>query len=46
MDIPQYQIEAVARRVMLDILAPYENGRGQRNLPNERNSGKREVKVE
>lgn len=31
-DIPQYQIEAIARRILPDILAFYESEEGQREF--------------
>ena len=48
-DIPQYQIEAIARCIMPDILAFYESEEGQREFAEwkERRKGsKREAKTE
>ena len=48
-DIPQYQIEAIARCIMPDILAFYESEEGQRELANwkeQREGSKREAKTE
>lgn len=48
-DIPQYQIEAIARCIMPDILAFYESEEGQRKFAEwkERREGsKREAKTE
>ena len=48
-DIPQYQIEAIARCIMPDILAFYESEKGQREFTEwkERREGsKREAETE
>ena len=48
-DIPQYQIEAVARCIMPDILAFYESEEGQRKFAEwkeRRETEKREAKTE
>lgn len=48
-DIPQYQIEAIARCIMPDILAFYESEEGQREFAKwkERREGsKREARTE
>ena len=48
-DIPQYQIEAIARCIMPDILAFYESEEGQREFAEwkeQREGSKREVKTE
>ena len=48
-DIPQYQIEAIARCIMPDILAFYESEEGQRSFAEwkeQRKGSKREVKTE
>ena len=48
-DIPQYQIEAVARCIMPDILAFYESEEGQREFAEwkeRREAEKREAKTE
>ena len=48
-DIPQYQIEAIARCIMPDILAFYESEEGQREFAEwkeRREAGKREAKTE
>ena len=48
-DIPQYQIEAIARCIMPDILAFYESEEGQREFAEwkERREGsKREARTE
>ena len=48
-DIPQYQIEAIARCIMPDILAFYESEEGQREFAEwkeQRKGSKREVKTE
>ena len=47
-DIPQYQIEAVARCIMPDILAFYESEEGQREVAEwkeRREAEKREAKT-
>ena len=48
-DIPQYQIEAVARCIMPDILAFYESEEGQREFAKwkeQREGSKREAETE
>ena len=48
-DIPQYQIEAIARCLMPDILAFYESEEGQREFAKwkeQREAEKREAKTE
>lgn len=48
-DIPQYQIEAIARCIMPDILAFYESEEGQREFAEwkeRRETEKRETKTE
>lgn len=48
-DIPQYQIEAVARCIMPDILAFYESEEGQREFAEwkeRREAEKREARTE
>ena len=48
-DIPQYQIEAIARCLMPDILAFYKSEEGQREFAEwkeQRKGSKREVKTE
>ena len=48
-DIPQYQIEAIARCIMPDILAFYESEEGQREFAEwkeRRETEKREAKTE
>lgn len=48
-DIPQYQIEAIARCIMPDILAFYESEEGQREFAKwkeQREGSKREAKTE
>lgn len=48
-DIPQYQIEAIARCIMPDILAFYESEEGQREFAEwkeRREAEKREAKTE
>ena len=48
-DIPQYQIEAIARCIMPDILAFYESEEGQREFAKwkeRRETEKRETKTE
>lgn len=48
-DIPQYQIEAIARCIMPDILAFYESEEGQREFAKwkeQREAEKREAKTE
>lgn len=48
-DIPQYQIEAIARCLMPDILAFYESEEGQREFAEwkkRRETEKRETKTE
>lgn len=48
-DIPQYQIEAIARCIMPDILAFYESEEGQRKFAEwkeRRETEKREAKTE
>lgn len=48
-DIPQYQIEAIARCIMPDILAFYESEEGQREFAEwkeQREAEKRETKTE
>ena len=48
-DIPQYQIEAIARCIMPDILAFYESEEGQREFAEwreRRKAEKREAKTE
>lgn len=48
-DIPQYQIEAIARCIMPDILAFYESEEGQREFAKwkeQREAEKREAKME
>ena len=48
-DIPQYQIEAIARCLMPDILAFYESEEGQREFAEwkkRRETEKREAKTE
>ncbi len=48
-DIPQYQIEAIARCIMPDILAFYESEEGQREFAEwkeQREMEKREAKTE
>ena len=48
-DIPQYQIEAIARCLMPDILAFYESEEGQREFAEwkeRRKAEKREAKTE
>ena len=48
-DIPQYQIEAIARCIMPDILAFYESEEGQREFTEwkeRREAEKREAKTE
>lgn len=48
-DIPQYQIEAIARCIMPDILAFYESEEGQREFAKwkeQREGSKREAKKE
>ena len=48
-DIPQYQIEAIARCLMPDILAFYESEEGQREFAKwkeRRDGSKREAKTE
>lgn len=48
-DIPQYQIEAIARCIMPDILAFYESEEGQREFAEwkeQREAEKREAKTE
>lgn len=48
-DIPQYQIEAIARCLMPDILTFYESEEGQREFAEwkkRREAGKREVETE
>lgn len=48
-DIPQYQIEAIARCIMPDILAFYESEEGQREFAKwkeQREVEKREAKTE
>lgn len=48
-DIPQYQIEAIARCIMPDILAFYESEEGQREFAEwkeQRETEKREAKTE
>ena len=48
-DIPQYQIEAIARCIMPDILAFYESEEGQREFAKwkeQREGSKREAETE
>ena len=48
-DIPQYQIEAIARCIMPDILAFYESEEGQREFAEwkeQRKAEKREARTE
>lgn len=48
-DIPQYQIEAIARCIMPDILAFYESEEGQREFAKwkeQREAEKREARTE
>ena len=48
-DIPQYQIEAIARCIMPDILAFYESEEGQREFAEwkeQREGSKREAETE
>lgn len=48
-DIPQYQIEAIARCIMPDILAFYESEEGQREFAKwkeQREGSKREARTE
>lgn len=48
-DIPQYQIEAIARCIMPDILAFYESEEGQREFAEwkeRREAEKQEAKIE